>query len=112
MSPIADKEHMELFGSLFLGLHATIDPSRVQLFVPGVNISDQPVKWTKNDRVPNIALFLKGNPAQSRETDWFGGPDLAVEILSPKDRSRKKFDFYAKVGVPELLLVDRAPLAA
>src|SRR5262249_46987083 len=41
----------------------------------------------------------------------FGGPDFAVEIMSPHDRSREKFGFYAKVGVGvrELLLVDRRP---
>ena len=34
-----------------------------------------------------------------------------MEIISPHDRSRKKLDFYAKVGVKELLLVDRKPWA-
>ena len=42
-------------------------------------------------------------------THWYGGPDFAVEVISPYDRSRKKLDFYAKVGVRELLLVDRKP---
>jgi len=37
------------------------------------------------------------------------GPDFAIEIISPEDSSRDKLDFYAKVGVRELLIVDRAP---
>ena len=56
-----------------------------------------------------MAVFLKGNPAKDRDTHWFGGPDFAVEIVSPSDRSRDKLDFYAKVGVRELLIVDRKP---
>ena len=45
----------------------------------------------------------------NRDTHWVGGPDFAVEIVSPGDRSREKLDFYAKVGTRELLLVDRKP---
>jgi len=40
---------------------------------------------------------------------FFGGPDFVVEIASDFDRSREKFEFYASVGVRELLLVDRNP---
>jgi Uma2 family endonuclease len=40
-------------------------------------------------------------------TYWLGGPEFTVEITSPFDRSRDKFDFYAKVGVQELMIVDR-----
>jgi len=38
---------------------------------------------------------------------WLGGPDFAVEIVSPDDASRDKLDFYARVGVRELLVIDR-----
>jgi hypothetical protein len=54
-------------------------------------------------------VFLKGNPAQDRDTHWFGGPDFAVEVVSPKDRSREKLEFYFAVGVRELLIIDRKP---
>ena len=56
-----------------------------------------------------MAVFLPGNPAVDKETRWLGGPDFAVEIISPGDRSRKKFAFYAKVGVRELLFIGRKP---
>ena len=74
---------------------------------PGATSAIAPTNWTKNYRCPDVAVFLPGNPAEDRETHWLGGPDFAVEIVSRDDRSRKKFDFYAKVGVRELLLVDR-----
>jgi Uma2 family endonuclease len=72
-------------------------------------VSDRPRRWKRNYRCPDVAIFLPGNPAEDRGTHWFGGPDFAVEIISPYDRSRQKFDFYAKVGVRELLLVVRRP---
>src|SRR5207249_2384332 len=77
----------------------------------GVNVSDREVKWRKSFRCPDVAVFFPGNPAQDRKTHWFGGPDFAIEIISPYDRSRRKLPFYAKVGVRELLLVDRRPWA-
>ena len=71
---------------------------------------ERPAKtWQKNYRCPDVAVFLPGNPAEDRQTHWYGGPDFAVEIMSRHDRSREKFDFYFKVGVRELLLVDRRP---
>src|SRR5262249_19157191 len=42
-------------------------------------------------------------------THYCGGPDLAIEIVSPEDRSRDKLDFYAEVGTREVLIVDRNP---
>ena len=56
-------------------------------------------------------MFLNNTNAQNRDTHWYGGPDFAVEIVSPFDQSRKKFDFYAGVGTRELLIVDRDPWA-
>ena len=54
-------------------------------------------------------MFLNDTQAVNCDTFWFGGPDFAVEIASPGDRSREKLTFYAKVGTRELLLVDRKP---
>lgn len=109
MSPIADNIHQKLAGGLttaFNLLLAGQDEFEVQ---PGANVSDRPDDWTKNYRCPDVLVFMAGNPAEDRETHWFGGPDFAVEILSKGDRSRKKFGFYAGVGVRELLLVNRRP---
>jgi Uma2 family endonuclease len=109
MPPLADNEHQGLGLELAIGLHSALGPDPgVQIFA-GCNISDQPKRWRRNYRCPDVAVFLPGNPAEDRGTHWFGGPDLAVEITSRFDRSREKFAFYAKVKVRELLLVDRRP---
>lgn len=106
MSPIANNEHMNLIGALAFAFRMVRPDATI---LPGCNVSDQPENWLKNYRVPDVAVFLPGNPAEDRDSHWYGGPDLAVEILSPGDRARKKFHFYARVGVRELLLVDRHP---
>ena len=56
-----------------------------------------------------MAVFLNDTRATNQGTHWFGGPDFAVEIVSPNDRTREKLDFYASVGTRELLIIDRDP---
>lgn len=78
---------------------------------PSVGVTDSVDDWETNFRVPDISVFLPGNPAKPLETHWLGGPDFAVEIVSKGDRSRDKLGFYAGVGVRELLFVERRPWA-
>lgn len=109
VSPIANNEHQWLAFRLAAVFQAVIhDIGRNGKAFPGVNVSDQPTDWRQNFRVPDVAVFFEANPAQDRNTDWFGGPDFAVEIVSPGDRSREKIPFYASVGTRALLIVDRA----
>ena len=109
MSPLADNQHQKIGLDLATAFKmADLGEPEVQIF-HGTNVSDRREGWRKNYRCPDVAVFLPGNPAEDRGTHWLGGPDFAVEILSPRDRSRKKFDFYAKVGVRELLFVERQP---
>ncbi len=107
VSPIADIEHQSIGRLLANAIESALDDSRAQIF-NGTNVSDRD-DWTTNYRIPDVAVFLAGSPAQNRRTFWLGGPDFAAEILSRGDRARKKFDFYAKVGVRSLLLVGRRP---
>jgi Uma2 family endonuclease len=109
MPPLADNEHQRLGLELAIDVRNVLGPDEgIQIFA-GCNISDQPKRWRRNYRCPDLAVFLPGNPAEDRGSHWFGGPDFAVEIISRSDRSREKFGFYARVGVRELLLVDRRP---
>ena len=85
-------------------LTAFVD-EKADTIYPGVNISDRD-DWQQNYRIPDIAVYLSGNPAQDRRTHYFGGPDLAVEIVSPNDRTDEKLDFYATVGTRELIVID------
>jgi Uma2 family endonuclease len=107
MSPWADNQHQRLAARLVVVFTLALGAD-IQIFA-GCNVSDRPKRWQKNYRCPDVAVFLPGNLAEDRQTHWFGGPDFAVEIMSRNDRSREKFDFYFKVGVRDLLLINRRP---
>ena len=107
--PDPDNVHQDLVGALLTVLRIVISWAKLGNAYPGGNISNRTDKWTSNYRVPDVTVFLNDNPAENRQTHWLGGPDLAVEIVSDNDKSRKKLDFYASVGTRELLIIDRDP---
>lgn len=109
MSPIADDEHQGLvsgFDAVFGFLLGLTGRAKVR---PGVNLSDCKDDWKQNFRVPDVVVYLNETRAECFGTFWKGGPDFAVEVVSKQDRTREKLDFCAKVGVRELLIVDRDP---
>lgn len=108
MSPLANNEHQEIVFGLNTVLQIVAARTGLGKVCPGVNVSDRE-DWTHNYRCPDVVVFLQGTSAINRGTFWLGGPDFAVEILSEGDRARAKLPFYAKVGVRELLFVDRDP---
>ena len=108
MSPEADNSHQIIVTLLSSAIVESVR-NRGILVLSGTNISDQVDDWTRNYRVPDIAVFMPGNPAENRETHFLGGPDFLVEVVSKYDRSRRKLDFYASVGVREVLFVNRDP---
>ena len=109
MNAYPNIEHQGLVGRLTSILLFLIDDQKLGMVLPGCNVSDRPQKWKENYRCPDVVVFLKGTKAVNKQSHFFGGPDLAIEIISPNDRSREKLDFYAKVGTRELLLIDRDP---
>ncbi len=74
---------------------------------PGGNVSDREKGWEKNYRCPDVIVLFPDNPAKNLDTVLVGGPDFAVEILSPYDRAREKLPFYGKIKTRECLYIDR-----
>lgn len=109
MSPLAGDERQGIVARLTGILFLTIDLPGLGLVRAGVNVSDRMEDWKGNYRIPDVAVFLAGTAARNCESHWLGGPDFVVEITSPGDETRDKLPFYGRVGVRELLLVDRDP---
>ena len=109
MAAMPNDEHQDLVGGLTSALRTAVQETDRGVVRPGVNVSDQPVHWKKNYRCPDVVVLLKGSPTEIRGTHWYGGPDLAIEVASPGDRSRLKLDFYASVRTREVLILDRDP---
>jgi len=111
VSPEANIEHEDFASELsfvFATVREEVGGAKIRT---GGNISDRIKGWHKNYRVPDVAVYLTGNPARNCGTHMCGGPDFAVEILSKNDLARKKLEFYAKINTREVLILDRDPWA-
>ncbi len=111
MSPEANNEHQDIVADLTICFGMAISRTGLGKVQAGANISDLARGWRRNYRSPDVLVFLRGTTAQNQGTHWLGGPDFAVEVISRNDRTRQKFAYYAKLGIRELLIVDRYPWA-
>jgi Uma2 family endonuclease len=109
LMPLPNDEYQDIVGELLYVLKAVVQRKGLGLVRPGVNVSDRIQDWESNYRCPDVVVFLNDTKAENHDTFWYGGPDFAVEVVSPHDRSHEKFAFYASVGTRELLLIDREP---
>jgi Uma2 family endonuclease len=109
VSPTPNTQHQRILSILNTAFSCVIDWDNGDQSLPGINLSDRHAKWKSNYREPDIAVYLASNPAKDYGSHWVGGPDLAVEIVSPGEEPHKKLEFYAKVNTHELLIVDRDP---
>ncbi|KAA1260147.1 hypothetical protein LF1_26860 [Rubripirellula obstinata] len=109
MSPLANNEHQSLATELSIAIGSVVDWQDLGRTLAGANVSDRADDWTKNYRIPDVLVFKPDTAAEDRGSHWFGGPELAIEIVSPGDKTLEKLDFYAEVGTRELLVIDRDP---
>jgi Uma2 family endonuclease len=106
---LPNNEHQRLVTRISHVLQGLVDDTDSGQVLAGCNVSDRGHGWDENFRCPDIAVYLTGNPAIDFGAHWQGGPDLAIEIVSPGDASHEKLDFYAAVGTRELLILNRDP---
>ena len=109
MSPLANLEHQFIAFELAHAFRSGLGRDTGALILVGVNVSDRDENWKHNFRCPDVAAYLKDTAAKLHDAYTRGGPDFAVEVVSKNDMTREKLGFYGKVGVRELLIVDRDP---
>jgi len=105
--PPPTNRQQEMVGDLGTVLREIIGDKRNGRAYCGVNVSDRKKGWEKNHRVPDVAVILRGSRAIDCSTHFHGGPDFLVEIDSPGHAAHEKLPFYTRIGVRELLILDR-----
>jgi Uma2 family endonuclease len=109
VAPLPNNDHQRIVMRLGAVFSSVIDWSTGNQVLPGANVSDREMGWLANYREPDVAVYLAANPAVDCGSHWVGGPDLAVEVVSPGEQPRDKLAFYAQVNTREVLIVDRDP---
>ena len=109
MAPAPNDEHQDIELRLARALLDMVEEAGLGSVRATINLAADPADWEHDYRIPDISVFLKDTAAVCHDVFWSGPPDFVVEIVSPWDKTREKFDFYEKVGARELLVVDRDP---
>lgn len=63
--------------------------------------------WPHDYRIPDLVLLTADRFSIDHDDYYEGAPTAVVEIRSPGDETWEKLAFYAKIGVPEVWVVDR-----
>jgi Uma2 family endonuclease len=109
MAPAPNDEHQDVVGGLIEVFRTVVDRRGLGKTRPAINLAADPEQWERDYRVPDLVVFLTGSTAVCHGVFWSGPPDFLVEITSPFDKTRDKLDFYSRLRVRELLIVDRDP---
>jgi Uma2 family endonuclease len=106
MPPAPLYEHQRIQSETNIFLVPLLSLRKRGIMVPGVNVFDES-SHIENYRIPDFSFVAEGRREIIAEDGIRGGPDAVVEIRSPGDETYEKLGFYAKVGVREVLVIDR-----
>jgi hypothetical protein len=108
MAPSPNRDHQSFEHKLQNWLEDNWgDPSGCRVHQQ-INVADPDAAlWTENYRIPDLLMLTPQRFHIDRNEYFDGAPDAVVEIHSPGDEAYEKLDFYAKVGVREVWIVDR-----
>ncbi len=107
MPPLANTEHQLIIIRFSCVLVSTIDVPGLGMALPGVNLAASAEGWKHDYRVPDVVVFLAETAAENHDAFWTGAADFIIEITSPGDRTYEKIAFYSRIGVRELLILNR-----
>jgi len=108
MAPLPDNEHQRMVLRMAAACREAVEEGGLGEVFAGVNLTDREGDWQYDFRAPDVAVFLKGGKAEDCGTYWRGAADFLVEVTSPEDRVHEKLPFYSRLGVRELLVVNRS----
>ena len=111
MAPLPNDEHQKIVLRLAAILDDVVGWPGLGEVRPGVNLAANHEDWQQDYRAPDVVVFLRESQARNHDTHWCGPADFLVEITSPGDRTHEKLPFYSRLGVREVLIVDRDPWA-
>jgi Uma2 family endonuclease len=106
MTPAPKRSHQDVEWAIETWLRSTWAQPFGNRVHHAVNIASRG-GWPRDYRIPDIVLLTPDRFAIDHDDYFEGPPTVVVEICSRNDEKRKKLPFYARLGVPEVWLIDR-----
>lgn len=107
MNPAPLSEHQRVLVKLVAFLDPLLTQQKRGQLLLEVNVFDEQ-SVGQNYRIPDLSFLSAGREALlTRDGVRGGGPDVVIEIRSPDDETYDKFPFFIKLGIPEVVVIDR-----
>jgi Uma2 family endonuclease len=106
MNAVPHRDHQGLAIQLgvWLFLHWRRHPERE--VYPDRNLA-LPGSWPNDYRIPDLVLTTRERFVYDKGSYIEGPPLVCIEIHSPNDEAYEKLEFYARLEVPEVWIIDR-----
>lgn len=107
MAPAPDYEHQRIVTAIAGFLPSLCERRRRGVLVIGINVFNE-ASAAPDYRIPDFTFIAAGNERLlARDGVRGGGPDAVIEIRSSYDETYEKLPFFARLGVREVIVVDR-----
>jgi Uma2 family endonuclease len=106
MPPVPNRSQQDLEGHLETWLRANWARPRGNKVYHQINLASEG-GWSTNYRIPDLVLLTPDRFHIDHNEYFEGAPTVVVEIHSAGDEAYDKMPFYAKLGVPEVWIIDR-----
>ncbi len=106
MPPMPNRFHQDLEWALEAFLRFYWARPHLAKVYHQINVAS-PGGWPNDYRVPDLVLLTAERFDIDHNEYFEGAPDAVVEIHSPGDEAYEKLPFYARLGVPEVWIIDR-----
>jgi Uma2 family endonuclease len=107
MAPAPAYEHQRTVSAVHLFLAPLCERRGRGVLAIGINVFNE-TSGTPDYRIPDFTFIASGREGLlARDGVRGGGPDAVIEIRSPDDESYDKLPFFARLGVREVIVVDR-----
>lgn len=101
MAPSPTTDHQAVAKRLLFALEPIVRHRKLESLYE-INVRD-PARGWDDFRVPDLVVY---DPRHRTRVAIDGRAEVVIEVLSPNDESRLKFDFYARREVQEVWIVD------
>ncbi|HEY6362340.1 MAG TPA: Uma2 family endonuclease [Vicinamibacterales bacterium] len=107
MAPAPGYEHQRIVSGIDRFLGSLCDREQRGVLAIGINVFNE-ASAVPDYRIPDFTSVAAGRE-QLLAPDGVrgGGPDAVIEIRSPDDETYEKLPFFARLGVREMVVIDR-----
>jgi Uma2 family endonuclease len=106
MTPAPKRSHQDFVMEIYMWLRTHWARPRGNRVHGEVNVAS-PGGWPNDYRIPDLVLLTPERFHIDQDLYFDGAPTAVIEIHSPGDETLDKLPFYARLGVPEVWVIDR-----